>query len=129
MDIAKQSINYIVQSICMVTFLNLCFSLTAKFGEYDLLAAQIVSTIFVLVLDVTASLLWRWVALNHRDMLSTFYTAVSGFRFLGALLVMFICYLTVENGDMMTFIIVFLLFYILSLIHHSIFFVKVSNRL
>ena len=36
MDIAKQSINYIVQSICMVTFLNLCSSLTAKFGEYDL---------------------------------------------------------------------------------------------
>ena len=129
MDIKKQSTNYIVQGICMVTLLNLCCSLAAKFWGYDLLVPQIVSTVYILILEVTASLLWRWVALNHRDMLPTFYTAVSGFRFLGALLVMFICYLTVENGDMMTFIMVFLLFYILSLIHHSIFFVKVSNRL
>jgi hypothetical protein len=129
MNIAKQSINYIVQSICMVTFLNLCCSITARLGGYNLLAPQIVSTFFILVLDVTASLLWRWVAMNHRDMLPTFFTAVSGFRFLGALMVMFICYLVVDSENMMTYIMVFLLFYMLSLVHHSIFFVKVSNRL
>jgi hypothetical protein len=129
MDIKKQSTNYIVQGICMVTLLNLCCSLTAKFWGYDLLVPQIVSTVYILILEVTASLLWRWVALNHRDMLPTFYTAVSGFRFLSALLVMLICYLAVGKENIMTYIMVFLLFYMLSLIHHSIFFAKVSNRL
>ena len=129
MDIKKQSTNYIVQGICMVTLLNLCCSLVAKFWGYDLLVPQIVSTIYILILEVTESLLWRWVALNHRDMLPTFYTAVSGFRFLSALLVMLICYLAVGKENIMTYIMVFLLFYMLSLIHHSIFFAKVSNRL
>ena len=129
MDITKQCKNYIVQSICLVVLLNVCCSLSAKFWGYGLLAAQIVGTVFVLVLEITAALVWRWVALKHRDMLPSFFTAVSGFRFLGALLVMAVWYLVVGSENIMTFLVVFLVFYMVTLLHHSIIFSRVSNGL
>jgi hypothetical protein len=42
---------------------------------------------------------------------------------------MAIWYATSEWASMMQFIIVFLIYYMVSLIHHSIFFSRISNRL
>ena len=129
MNITKQCINFIVMSLFLVTSINLgCYS-AMQLGGYDLLAAQIVGTLFFLVFEITTVLVWRWVALKHRNMLPSFFTGVSGFRFLGALLVMSVWYLAVGKENIMVFLIVFFVFYFVSLIHHSIFFSRMSKRL
>ena len=129
MNITKQCNNYIAESIFLVISINLCCYFAMQLGGYDLLAAQIVSTLFILVFEIASVLVWRWVALKHRNMLPSFFTAVSGFRFLGALLVMTVWYLTAGKEDIMLFLVVFFVFYFVSLIHHSIFFSRMSKRL
>ena len=129
MNITKQCINFIVESLFLVTSINLGCYFAMQLGEYDLLAAQIVGTLFFLVFEITTVLVWRWVALKHRNMLPSFFTGVSGFRFLGALLVMSVWYLVVGKENIMVFLIVFFVFYFVSLIHHSIFFSRMSKRL
>jgi len=129
MNITKQCINFIVMSLFLVTSINLGCYFAMQLGGYDLLAAQIVGTLFFLVFEITTVLVWRWVALKHRNMLPSFFTGVSGFRFLGALLVMSVWYLVVGKENIMVFLIVFFVFYFVSLIHHSIFFSRMSKRL
>ena len=129
MNITKQCINFIVESLFLVTSINLGCYFAMQLGGYDLLAAQIVSTLFILVFEITTVLVWRWVAMKHRNMLPSFFTGVSGFRFLGALLVMSVWYLVVGKENIMVFLIVFFVFYFVSLIHHSIFFSRMSKRL
>ena len=129
MNITKQCINFIVESLFLVTSINLGCYFAMQLGGYDLLAAQIVGTLFFLVFEITTVLVWRWVALKHRNMLPSFFTGVSGFRFLGALLVMSVWYLAAGKENIMVFLIVFFVFYFVSLIHHSIFFSRMSKRL
>ncbi len=129
MNITKQCINFIVESLFLVTSINLGCYFAMQLGGYDLLAAQIVGTLFFLVFEITTILVWRWVALKHRNMLPSFFTGVSGFRFLGALLVMSVWYLVAGKENIMVFLIVFFVFYFVSLIHHSIFFSRMSKRL
>ena len=129
MNITKQCINFIVESLFLVTSINLGCYFAMQLGGYDLLAAQIVGTLFFLVFEITTVLVWRWVALKLRNMLPSFFTGVSGFRFLGALLVMSVWYLVVGKENIMVFLIVFFVFYFVSLIHHSIFFSRMSKRL
>ena len=64
----------------------------------------------------------------HHEMLPSFFTGVSGFRFLGALLLITIWFLVVGREQIMTFIMVFFAYYLVTLIHHSIFFSRVSHR-
>lgn len=129
MNITKQCIDFIVMSLFLVTSINMGCYFAMQLGGYELLAAQIVGTLFFLVFEITTVLVWRWVALKHRNMLPSFFTGASGFRFLGALLVMSVWYLVVGKENIMVFLIVFFVFYFVSLIHHSIFFSRMSKRL
>jgi hypothetical protein len=129
MNITKQCNNYIAESIILVILVNLGCYFAMQLGGYDLLAAQIVGTLFVLVFEIASVLVWRWVALKHRNMLPSFFTAASGFRFLGALLVMTVWYLATGKENIVMFLVVFFVFYFVSLIHHSIFFSRMSKRL
>ena len=72
---------------------------------------------------------WYWVASHHRDFLTSFYTGASGFRFLLTLIVLAVYYLTTERSAMLTFIWVYAIYYLITLVHSSIFFSRVSNRL
>ena len=130
MDINQQTKKYIVQCIILVFVLNLLGHLAMRFWAFDIVVPMAVSMIFVLVVEIASVLIWRWVALKHRDMLPSFFTGVSGFRFLLALAVMFVVWYVVEDAKTMkTFFIVFLIYYMPSMIHHSIFFSRMSNRL
>ena len=129
MNITKQCINFIVESLFLVTSINLGCYFAMQLGGYDLLAAQIVGTLFFLVFEITTVLVWRWVALKHRNMLPSFFTGASGFRFLGALLVMSVWYLVAGKENIMVFLIVFFVFYFVSRIHHSIFCSRMAKRL
>ena len=129
MSIQEQSRNYIVQSIVLCCILTICGVVAMKVWSLDLWTPIIVSLCFILVVDIASALVFRWVATKHSDMLPTFITGVSGFRFLAALVVMAVWYVLSDRTSMMQFIMVFLVYYMASLIHHSIFFSRVSNRL
>ncbi len=129
-DIKQQSNRYIMQSIVLALILYFgIYAVQINWHLQGVLTPLVVSMLYVLILEISSALVWRWVAEKHRDMLSSFFTAVSGFRFLSALIVMAVWYLTTERQSMMTFFVIFLIYYMASLIHHSIFFSRVSNRL
>lgn len=128
-DIVKLSRRYIRQSLCISfgMFLLSLFVINVFHFDY-LLTPVIVSFIFSIVVDVADAVIWGKVASNHAESLPTFYTAVSGFRMLLALAVMFAYYLICGSDSMLTFFLVFMAFYLMLLLHHSIFFARVSKR-
>ena len=128
MEVNRKCINYIAQTVIMVGLLNMLGLLAMRQWGLDLVFALSASMMFVLIVDIATILIWRWVVLNHKDMLPSFFTGVSGFRFLGALLMLLIGYLTIGQSGMQHFIVVFFVYYLVSVIHHSIFFSRVSNR-
>jgi hypothetical protein len=128
MEVNRKCINYIAQTVIMVGLLNMLGLLAMRQWGLDLVFALSASMMFVLIVDIATILIWRWVVLNHKDMLPSFFTGVSGFRFLGALLMLLIGYLTIGQSGMQHFIVVFFVYYLVSIIHHSIFFSRISNR-
>ena len=125
--IRKMSLNYIRQGLYVSAALFMLTLLVMQVWFLDLLAPAIVSVAFTLVVCFTIGLVWRYIAKNSPDNLPTFFTAVSGFRLLLALAVMFVYYL-LNKKTMLSFFIVFMVFYVASLAHHSFFFARVSNK-
>ena len=125
--IRKMSLNYIRQGLYVSAALFMLTLLVMQVWFLDLLAPAIVSVAFTLLVCFTIGLVWRYVAKNSPDSLPTFFTAVSGFRLLLALAVMFVYYL-LNKETMLNFFLVFMVFYVASLAHHTIFFARVSNK-
>ena len=94
----------------------------------QMLTPIVVSVIFSLTVSVVTAFVWKRVASKSPENLPTFYTAVSGGRLLLALGVMFAYYLACGRDAMLVFFLVFMAFYVVMLIHHSVFFARVSNR-
>ena len=128
MDIQKLSIAYIRQGLMVTVALALVVFLIMQVKYLDLLTPVIVSVVFSLVICVSVALIWRRVALRSADSLPTFFTAVSGFRLLLALAVMFVYYLVDTQDSMLRFFMVFIAFYFAMLAHHSIFVARINNR-
>ena len=129
MDINQLSKRYLRQLLYLTAALFLITLLVMRVWFIDgLLSPAIVSAAFTLGLGVVIAMVWKRVAKGSPESLPTFFTAVSGFRLLLALLVMFIWYLACGRESMLLFFLVFMAFYFVSLAHHSIFFAKVSNR-
>jgi hypothetical protein len=126
--IRKMSINYMRQGLYISAALFLLTLLVMQVWFLDLLTPAIVSVSFTLLVCITIGVVWNYVAKNSPDSLPTFFTAVSGFRLLLALAVMFVYYLLDSNDTMLRFFIVFMVFYVASLAHHTVFFARVSNR-
>ena len=79
MEVNKQCRNYITQTIFIVIFLNILGNIAMRQWGLELVGAMAVSMIFVLVVDIAAILVWRWVVKKHKEMLPSFFTGVSGF--------------------------------------------------
>ena len=127
-SVEKLSKNYMKQGLFIAVGLTLITLLVMQVWFLDLLTPAIISAIFALVMCWTIGLIWRRVAKRSPESLPTFFTAVSGFRLLLALAVMFVYYLVDTHDSMLRFFFVFMAFYIVSLVHHTIFFARVSNR-
>ena len=124
MDIQKLSIAYIRQGLLVTVALALIALMVMQVRYIDLLTPVIVSVVFSLFVSVTIALVWRRVAQRSPESLPTFFTAVSGFRLLLALAVMFVYYLVDNQDSMLRFFLVFIVFYFGLLIHHSVFFAR-----
>jgi FtsH-binding integral membrane protein len=127
-SVEKLSKNYMKQGLFIAVGLTLITLLVMQIWFLDLLTPAIISAVFALVMCWTIGLIWRRVAKRSPESLPTFFTAVSGFRLLLALAVMFVYYLVDTHDSMLRFFLVFMAFYIVSLVHHTIFFARVSNR-
>ena len=128
-NIDQLSKRYMRQQLFLTAGLFLITLLVMQVWLVDgLLTPAIISVAFTLVLGGVIGVVWCRIAKNSPESLPTFFTAVSGFRLLLALAVMFVYYLAVGRDNMLVFFLVFMAFYIVSLAHHSIFFARVSNR-
>ncbi len=129
MDISKISKQYMRQQLFLTAALFLIILLVMQVRSFDgLLTPAIVGSAFTLVVAGAITMIWARVASQSPDGLPTFFTAVSGFRLLLALAVMFVYYLACGRAQMLPFFLVFMAFYFASLAHHSVFFARVSNR-
>ena len=97
-------------------------------------AVQIVFALFLLELlafqlvELGDALSWKRLESKGDETKATFFMAVSGFRFLLALLVLFIYYLNTDRGGMFAFLLLFAPFYLAVLAHHSVFFSHLRNN-
>ena len=127
-DIDKLCGRYIVWSMVYIFILTIGSFIFEKLGLFSgLMYPVAVSAVFSIVVESADALVWRKVAKTSPDSLTTFYTAVSGFRMLLALATMFVCYIIVGRDAIMPYILVLLVFYFAMLAHHSIFFSRLSN--
>ena len=128
MDIKKLSTAYIRQGLMITVALALIALLVMQVRYLDLLTPVIVSVVYSLTVCVAIALIWQRVAQRSPESLPTFFMAVSGFRLLLALAVMFVYYLVDNQDSMLRFFLVFIAFYFGLLIHHSVFFARINNR-
>lgn len=128
MNISKLSMAYMRQGLLLTVALALIGLLVMQVWFIDLLAPILVSVGFSLLVCVAIAQVWRRVAQRSPESLPTFFTAVSGFRMLLALAVMFVYYLVDTHDSMVRFFLVFIAFYFAMLIHHSIFFARINNK-
>ena len=127
-DIDRLCSKYIVWSMVYIVVLTAGCFLVEKFGLFSgLMCPVAVSAVFSIVVEVADALVWRRVAKKSPDSLTTFYSAVSGFRMLLALATMFVCYLVVGRDAVAPYIVVLLVYYFVLLAHHSIFFSRLTN--
>ena len=127
-DIDRLCRKYIAWSMVYIIVLAIGAYLVEMFGlASGLMSPVVVSTVFSIVVESADAFVWRRVAKKSPDSLTTFYTAVSGFRMLLALATMLVCYIIVGREAIMPYILVLLVFYFAMLAHHSIFFSRLTN--
>ena len=128
-DIAKESRRFIIGSVIAVVLLAVAVTAVAWLAGMEGLAAPIaVGVAFTLVVESADILVWRKVAQKGSiDALATFLSAVSGFRMLLALLTLAGCYIAVGGDAFVIFLVVFAVFYLWIIVHHSVFFSRITK--
>lgn len=96
--------------------------------EWQLMSPIWVSTGFSLIFLLGFAVLWKWVVRKHKDSVTTLYSVVSGFRMLMALFTLFIVFLVVGRAAMLPYVLVFMIFYLIMVAYHSIYFSRITNR-
>lgn len=128
--VCKHSRRYIAQAAGLIAALSAAvWGVGLVLGADGIMMPLVVSAVFALVIECADALIWRRVAAKSPDSLPSFYTAVSGFRLLMALAVMFVYWLVEGQEGMKMFFFVFAAYYIMLLAHHSIFFAGVSGSI
>ncbi len=85
----------------------------------------VVSAIYSLIVEIVTITAWRKISTKSPDSMPTLLMGISGGRFMLALVVMFVYFLLVGKtgrGDMLTFVLVFAVFYLSTILHHTLFF-------
>lgn len=127
-EINRKCVKYISGTVILIGVISLLMYIASIIGWVtDWMMPVAVSVAFFLVMEVADILVWRMVSLKSPDFLTTFYSSVSGFRMLLALAALFVCYFCVDEGNMATFVVVFLIYYFVMLAHHAIFFAREAN--
>lgn len=120
---------YLKQTLELVFGLFLLELLAYQLFNAELrLTPILVSMCFALVVEIGDACMWQRIEDKADNTRATFFMAVSGFRFLLALLLLFIYYLVSDHAGMVAFLLSFAPYYLVILMHHSIFFSHLRNK-
>ena len=123
---------YLRQSICLTAGLSLLALLYANlWGDKEQMVVPIVvSAVFQLVASIAYGMVWRKVASSSPGSLPTLYLAASAIRMFAAIATVVIFLFLVDNRASITaFVITFLSFYFVMLIHDTWYFVRVEKKI
>ncbi len=128
-DITKECRHFITGSLIAVLLLTATVMTVSWLARIEgLVAPLIVGVAFALLVESADILVWRKVAQKGSvDALATFLSAVSSFRMLLALLTLIGCYIAAGRSAIMLYLLVFAVFYFWIIVHHSIFFSRISK--
>ena len=128
-NIQSASKRYIQQTVQIVFALFLLELLILQMlGAGLLLPPVLVSMCFALILELSDAFIWKRLENKTEETKATFFMAVSGFRFLLALLMLFVYYFMSDRAGMIAFILLFAPYYLAVLVHHSIFFSHLRSK-
>jgi len=129
-NIQSASKRYIQQAIQIVFALFLLELLILQMqGAGLLLTPVLVSMCFALIVELSDAFIWKRLENKKKEETkATFFMAVSGFRFLLALLMLFVYYFMSDRSGMIAFILLFAPYYLAVLVHHSIFFSHLRSK-
>ncbi|MBR4924404.1 MAG: hypothetical protein IKZ61_01500 [Prevotella sp.] len=129
MDIDKVAKRYVGIGALIIIILWMASILVATLRpEWNLMAPIWVSTGFSVVFLVAFALLWRWISKEKKESLTTLYSLVSGFRMVLALFTLFVCYMVVGRDAMAPYVVVFMVFYLIMVGFHTIYFSRITNK-
>ena len=128
-NIQSASKKYIQQAVQIVFALFLLELLILQIlGAGLLLTPVLVSMCFALIVELSDAFIWKRLENKTEENKATFFMAVSGFRFLLALLMLFVYYFMSDRSGMIAFILLFAPYYLAVLVHHSIFFSHLRSK-
>ena len=124
-DIDHAGWKYRKQGLAIVGALLLAGLLAVAIGlDSKLVTPLLVGAVYSMVVEMADGMVWARVAKRSPESLTQFFMAVSGFRMLSALLVLFVYYMVAGRGTMLVFFLVFAVFYVAIMLHHTLFFQK-----
>ena len=128
-NIQSASKKYIQQAVQIVFALFLLELLILQIlGAGLLLTPVLVSMCFALIVELSDAFIWKRLENKTEETKATFFMAVSGFRFLLSLLMLFVYYFMSDRSGMIAFILLFAPYYLAVLVHHSIFFSHLRSK-
>ena len=128
-NIQSASKRYSQQAVQIVFALFLLELLILQMlGAGLLLTPVLVSMCFALIVELSDAFIWKRLENKTEETKATFFMAVSGFRFLLALLMLFVYYFISDRSGMIAFILLFAPYYLAVLVHHSIFFSHLRSK-
>ena len=128
-NIQSASKRYSQQAVQIVFALFLLELLILQMlGAGLLLTPVLVSMCFALIIELSDAFIWKRLENKTEETKATFFMAVSGFRFLLALLMLFVYYFMSDRAGMIAFILLFAPYYLAVLVHHSIFFSHLRSK-
>ena len=128
-NIQSASKRYSQQAVQIVFALFLLELLILQMlGAGLLLTPVLVSMCFALIIVLSDAFIWKRLENKTEETKATFFMAVSGFRFLLALLMLFVYYFISDRSGMIAFILLFAPYYLAVLVHHSIFFSHLRSK-
>ena len=128
-NIQSASKRYIQQAVQIVFALFLLELLILQIlGAGLLLTPVLVSMCFALIVELSDAFIWKRLENKTEETKATLFMAVSGLRFLLALLMLFVYYFMSDRSGMIAFILLFAPYYLAVLVHHSIFFSHLRSK-
>lgn len=130
-DIKKTTQQYALQVLTLASVMMIITNIVQYLGIFhtSLLGPTAVAYTFYLATAAAFCIVWQRVASRNPEMLTTVYMATSGFRMIIALFTLLGVYIATGRDKMLPYAIVFMIYYLVAVGHHSIFFARVTNKM
>ncbi|MDD7319222.1 MAG: hypothetical protein SOZ80_05115 [Prevotella sp.] len=129
MDVDKVAKRYVIIGTVVVAVLTIVGVLLSLLRpEWNMNVPILVSVGFSVVFLTSFAFLWRWIMKSNRESQTTLYSVVSGLRMVLALFTLFVCFLVVGRDAMLPYVLVFMVYYIVMIAYHTVYFSKITTR-